>query len=84
MPRKARDTVVLSLRVPKPFAEAIHTKAGTGDGALTAWLIRTLQQALTGKAPGASAGFEEGRRQGWAHANKVFREALGMAAEKLK
>jgi hypothetical protein len=88
MARKERDTTVLSFRVPNPLAEAIYTRAGTEpgakDGALTAWLIRTLQQALTGKAPGASVGFEEGKRQGWAHANKVFREALGEAAEKLK
>jgi hypothetical protein len=85
MAQKERpDSTVLSVRVPKVLAEAIRTKAGDGDGALAAWLIRTLQQALTGKAPGASAGFEEGKRQGWARANKVFREALGEAAEKLK
>jgi hypothetical protein len=66
------------------MAEAIRTKAGDGDGALTAWLTRALQQALTGKALGASAGFEEGRRQGWARANAAFREALKVAAEKLK
>lgn len=33
---------------------------------------------------GFKVGFEEGRRQGWAHANKVFREALGEAVEKLR
>jgi hypothetical protein len=29
-------------------------------------------------------GYEEGKRQGWAHANKVFRDALGVAAKQLK
>jgi hypothetical protein len=39
--------------------------------------FKTLSTAQLG-------GYEEGKRQGWAHANKVFREALGVAAEKLK
>lgn len=39
--------------------------------------FKTLSSAQLG-------GYEEGKRQGWAHANKVFREALGVAAEKLR
>jgi hypothetical protein len=81
---KPRKTVVLSLRVPIPMAEAIRAKVGDGDGAMTEWLTRALQQALAGRPLGMAEGFAEGKRQGWAHSNKVFREALKVAAEKLK
>jgi hypothetical protein len=37
-----------------------------------------------GQGAAQLAGFEEGRKQGWAHANQVFREALNIALGKLK
>jgi hypothetical protein len=81
--KKPRNTVVLGLRVPIATAEAIYAAAG-GKERFTEWASRAFQQHLTGLPLGIAAGFEEGKRQGWAHANKVFREALGVAAERLK
>jgi hypothetical protein len=81
--KKPRNTVVLALRVPIATAEAIYAAAG-GKERFAEWASRTFQQHLTDKPLGMTAGFEEGKRQGWAHANMVFREALKVAVEKLK
>ena len=81
--RKPRNTVVLALRVPGTTAEAIYTAAG-GKERFAEWASRAFQQYLTDKPLGMTVGFEEGKRQGWAHANTVFREALKVAVEKLK
>ncbi len=81
------DTVVLSIRVKAPLAEALHARAG-GKEHFTEWLHALLATAAAGRAPGAGAlqmqGYEAGKRQGWARANQVFREALQRAAEELK
>ena len=74
------------MRVPNELAEAV-TKAAQGIGT-PEWLRQAIQRAL-GAPPLAvgsaqAAGFEAGKRQGWAHANKVFRDALGVAAKELK
>jgi hypothetical protein len=85
-PNNRRDSTVLAVRVPNKVADAVYTLAGSRNAA--EWLRLTIQQALnkTPLAPGTAttAGYIEGKRQGWAHANKVFREALDVAAEKLK
>jgi hypothetical protein len=87
-PHNERDSIVLGVRVPNELAEKIYTAAGAREGSqLAEWMRRALQAAL-GKAAGSSPaivqGYEEGKRQGWSHANKLFREALGVAAAKLK
>jgi len=84
---KPRDTVVLGLRVPIATADAVYAKAGGKERFPE--LFRSILQAIVGgHAPSRGAaqleGFEEGKRQGWAHANKVFREALNIALGKLK
>lgn len=80
--------MVLSVRVPISVAQALHAAAG-GQEHWTEWVTRLLQQALRGgqlPGPGTAQaeGFAEGKRQGWAFANKVFREALAEAAARLK
>jgi hypothetical protein len=85
-PHNERNSTVLSIRVPNELAEAIYTAAGAREGSqLAAWLRWALQTGLGKPMPPAMVrGFEEGRRQGWVHANKIFHEALKVAAEKLK
>ena len=66
----------------------IEAKAGGPEG-LPEFLRRALHATAFGKldfALGAAqaAGYEEGKRQGWAHANTVFRKALQQAAAELK
>jgi hypothetical protein len=85
-----RDSVVLGFRIPLTVAEDIYRAAGADKGsALAEWLRLAVQQALhrgmpLGRGGALAAGYEEGKRQGWAHANTIFREALGVAAAKLK
>jgi hypothetical protein len=79
---------VLAVRVPNVVAEALEIKAG-GPEALPEFLRRALYAAASSKLnvtrSGAQLeGYDEGKRQGWAHANRVFREALQKAAAELK
>jgi hypothetical protein len=84
-----RNSTVLGVRLPNEEAADIYAAAGADHGSpLAEWLRTAIRQALR-KGPLAAGsataeGFAEGKRQGWAHANKVFREALGVAAGKLK
>jgi hypothetical protein len=84
---KKRDTVVLAVRVSIPFAEKVYARAG-GKDQFAIWMHALLEAAVLGRAPGLGSlqtqGFQTGLRQGWAHANTIFREALGAAAVKLK
>ena len=77
----------IAFRIPNEMADAIE--AALGPGGLGEWGRQAFALALRGgKAAGSGEasieGFAEGRRQGWAHANKVFREALGEAVKRLK
>ena len=87
MARKPRDTVVLAVRVPIPFAEKVYAAAG-GQDHFAEWARALFAAAVAGKPQGAGAlqsqGYLEGKRQGWARGNAVFREALQAAAVKLK
>jgi hypothetical protein len=80
----------LSVRVPDAVAEAVYTAAGSQDGsALAEWLRLAVMQALRGGSPlgrgaATAAGYEEGKRQGWAAGNAALREALKAAYAKLK
>jgi len=80
-------STVVTFRVPNDLLARTLTVAG-GKEHLAEWARALFQAAVAGKAPGLGTlqaqGYEEGKRQGWAHANKVFREALGVAVEKLK
>ena len=91
-PRGGRHTLekstVLAVRVPNEVAEALLTAAGSED-ALPEYLRHVLHAAAFGKldfalGPVQAAGYNEGKRQGWAHANAVFRKALGAAVAELK
>lgn len=87
-PHNARDSRVLAVRVPNEVADALEAKAGGPEG-LPEFLRRALHAAALGKLgwaldPAQAAGYDEGKRQGWAHANRVFREALQKAAAELK
>jgi hypothetical protein len=81
------DTLVLSARVPETLYNAAVATAG-GKAELGRWLRSIVSAAVAGKPQGAGAlqsqGFQEGKRQGWAHGNAVFREALQAATAKLK
>jgi len=76
----------IAFRLPNELLSLAVERAGGREG-LNEWARGVIRQALQGKLAGLSeaqmAGFEEGKRQGWAHANKVFREALQAAVEKL-
>ena len=89
----------LAVRVPDDLYQAILEAAGVpiinGEPDEDAFKQRFPEWArgvfrtATGKSfktLGAAqlGGYEEGRRQGWAHANAAFREALKVAAEQLK
>lgn len=76
---------VYGVRVSEELAAAIDAAAGPQPAE---WFRKVLAAAV-GQSPHTKSdavmeGFEEGKRQGWAHANAVFREALGVAAKKLK
>ncbi len=70
--RKERDTVVLAVRVPIPFAAKVHARAG-GKEQFASWMRALLEAAVLGKAPGLGSlqtqGFQTGLRQGWAAGN---------------
>jgi hypothetical protein len=80
-------STIVTFRVPNELLGRVHALAG-GKERLAEWGRALFAAAVAGKAPGLGTmqaqGYEEGKRQGWAHANKVFREALGVAVEKLK
>ena len=91
-PNNKRDSLPLAVRVPLELYDRIVAACG-GEEAFTAnfpaWARRAFSAAVGAPRGGnlgdaQLSGFEEGRRQGWAHANQVFREALSKAAEKLK
>jgi hypothetical protein len=77
----------LAFRLPNELVDAAVARAG-GKENLNAWAREVIRRELAGKPQGLSEaqlmGYEEGKRQGWAHANKAFREALGEAVKKLK
>ena len=77
----------VAFRLPNELVAAAVDRAGGAEN-LNAWarevIRRELQGRVQGLAPAQQQGFDEGKRQGWAHANKVFREALGVAVGKLK
>ena len=91
-PHNARDSQPLAVRVPNELYARI-VKACGGEAAFKgnfpAWARRAFA-AAAGSPRGGNLGdaqlegFEEGHRQGWAHANRVFREALQGALAKLK
>jgi len=91
-PHNERDSRPLAVRVPLELYERIVAACG-GPETFTlnfpAWARRAFS-AAAGAPRGGNlsdaqlSGFEEGRRQGWAHANKVFRAALERAAKELK
>jgi hypothetical protein len=77
-----------AVRLPAAVADALDALIPGGHDNFAPWARQHFAE-LVGMGPrskGAAMaeGFEEGKRQGWAHANKVFREALGSAAAKLK
>jgi hypothetical protein len=85
--RKPRDTWILAVRVPIPFAKRVYDAAG-GQDRFAEWARVLFEAAVAGKAPGPGAlqaqGYQEGRRQGWSYANRVFRAALEQAAAELR
>lgn len=83
-----RDSTVRAVRISLTMASAVDAAAG-GPAGFAEWARQAFALALrggrsTGQGAAAAEGFVEGKRQGWAHANKVFREALGEAAARLK
>jgi len=91
-PHNERDSRPLAVRVPLELYDRI-VKACGGEEAFKqnfpAWARRAFAAAV-GSPRGGNlgdaqlSGFEEGRRQGWAHGNQVFRAALERAAKELK
>jgi hypothetical protein len=80
------------VRVPRELYNCIVDACG-GEAAFKAafptWARRAFSAAVGAPRGGnlgdaQLSGFEEGRRQGWAHANAVFRQALQRAAAELK
>lgn len=80
-------STVVTFRVPNDLLERIHALAG-GKTRLGEWARQLFLAAVAGKAAGLGTlqaqGYEEGKRQGWTHANKVFRDALHIALGQLK
>jgi hypothetical protein len=80
-------STVVTFRVPNALLAQIHTLAG-GKTMLGEWARQLFLAAVAGKAAGLGTlqaqGYEEGKRQGWAHANSVYRAALRDAVERLK
>lgn len=92
-PHNARDSQPVGVRIPNELYERIYETCGGTPEAFNAnfpaWARRAFTAALgaplAGTLGGAQLeGFEEGKRQGWAQANRVFREALQTAVVKLK
>lgn len=87
------DSCPLTVRIPNELYDRIFAACGGTKEAFhanfPAWARRAFSAAVGSPRGGTLGsaqleGFEEGRRQGWAHANKVFREALEQAVAKLK
>ena len=78
---------MVTFRVPYDLLERVHALAG-GKAHLGEWARQLFLAAVAGKAAGLGTlqaqGYEEGKRQGWARSNAVFREALRDAVERLK
>jgi hypothetical protein len=95
-PFNTRTSQPLAVRVPNELFDAIVKACTDGTGNTQtfkanwpAWAREALREKLgqRTKATLGSAqleGYEAGRKQGWAHANAAFREALKVAGEKLK
>jgi hypothetical protein len=87
MERKPRDTLVLAVRVPIPFAKSIYAAAG-GQDRFAEWARALFQAAVAGKAPGVGTlqaqGYQEGRRQGWAAGNRLYLKVVTQVATELK
>jgi hypothetical protein len=98
-PQSVNASHPVSLRLPNDLYEAVCAAAGIPliDGEADKEAFKRLfpewgrnaLRAATGRGArtpteAMTEGFAEGKRQGWAHANAVFREALGVAAKKLK
>ena len=83
-----RNSTVLAVRIPNALAEAVKADAATKGMNLPEWHRQVIEQALHREPKGVGsaqvAGYDEGKRQGWAHANAAFREALKVAAATLK
>ena len=80
-------STVVTFRVPNALLAQALTAAGGTKALLGEWARALFAAAVAGKAPGTGTlqaqGYEEGKRQGWTHANAVFREALREATSKL-
>jgi len=77
----------IAFRLPNELVDAAVERAG-GREAISEWARGIIRRELAGRPQGLSEaqlqGYEEGKRQGWAHANRAFREALRVAVEKLQ
>jgi hypothetical protein len=77
----------IAFRLPNELIAAAIERA-EGIENLNAWAREVIRRELQGPPQGLAAaqrqGFDEGKRQGWAHANAVFRKALGVAVAELK
>lgn len=92
-PHNERDSYPVGVRVPKELYKCIFEACGGTRESFQAnfptWARRAFA-AAAGSPRGGNlgdaqlSGFEEGRRQGWAHGNRVFRAALERAAKELK
>jgi len=82
-----RSSVVLALRVPNELAEKVYTAAG-GQEHFAEWARALFAAAVAGKAPGVGTlqaqGYQEGRRQGWAHGNALFLKVVTQVAAELR
>lgn len=80
-------STIVTFRVPNTLLAQALAVAGGSKAALGEWARALFAAAVVGKSPGVGTlqaqGYEEGKRQGWAHANKVFRDALRRAADEL-
>lgn len=89
-PLNDRDSYPVGVRVPRALYRQIFAACGgTEEGFkrnFPSWARAAFSTAV-GEPRGGNLGdahYEEGRKAGWSHANRVFREALQAAAEKLK
>ena len=92
-PHSVRDSITIALRIPKAMHEGICKACGISSledwkKIFPEWGRNALRAAVSkGKTTLAGAqldGYDEGWKAGWAHANRVFREALTKALGKLK
>ncbi len=78
-PRGPHSTDVsraLAVRVPVGLAEELFRVAGADSGPQLAEFLRNTLRGAAGHPLDFDAGYEEGKMQGWADANRQFRAAL--------